>query len=105
MEINKCHISPPYGWCLIGFFLLYYALTDGADLGIGMLTLFTRDWEEKNEMMQSIHTIWHGNQTWLVILGGMLFGAFPLFLFHCPLRSLYSLYPDAVRLDFSRGGF
>ena len=27
---------------LVGFFLLYYALTDGADLGIGMLTLFTR---------------------------------------------------------------
>jgi cytochrome d ubiquinol oxidase subunit II len=73
---------------LIGFFLLYYTLTDGADLGIGILTLFTRDWDEKNEMMQSIHTIWHGNQTWLVILGGMLFGAFPLF-FSIVLSALY----------------
>ena len=30
-------------------------------------------------MMISIGNIWHGNQTWLVILGGMLFGAFPNF--------------------------
>ncbi len=76
-------------WLLIiGFFLLYYTLTDGADLGIGMLTLFTRDQEEKNAMMQSIHTIWHGNQTWLVILGGMLFGAFPLF-YSIVLSALY----------------
>jgi cytochrome d ubiquinol oxidase subunit II len=86
---------------LIGFFLLYYTLTDGADLGIGILTLFTRDWDEKNEMMQSIHTIWHGNQTWLVILGGMLFGAFPLF-FSIVLSALY--IPHVVRVDFSRGG-
>lgn len=73
---------------LVGFFLLYYALTDGADLGIGILTLFTRDWEQKNEMMQSIHSIWHGNQTWLVILGGILFGAFPLF-YSIVLSALY----------------
>lgn len=73
---------------LIGFFLLYYALTDGADLGIGILTLFTRDFEEREAMMQSIHTIWHGNQTWLVILGGMLFGAFPLF-YAIVLSALY----------------
>jgi cytochrome bd ubiquinol oxidase subunit II len=73
---------------LVGFLLLYYALTDGADLGIGMLTLFAGDWQEKNEMMQSIHTIWHGNQTWLVILGGILFGAFPLF-YSIVLSALY----------------
>lgn len=76
---------------LIGFFLLYYALTDGADLGIGILTLFTRDHAEREAMMQSIHTIWHGNQTWLVILGGMLFGAFPLF---------YSIVLSALYLPF-----
>lgn len=77
---------------LVGFFLLYYALADGADLGIGMLTLFKGDWEQKNEMMQSIHTIWHGNQTWLVILGGMLFGAFPLF---------YSIVLSALYIPFT----
>jgi len=73
---------------LVGFFLLYYVLTDGADLGIGMLTLITRKAEEKKMMMDSIHTIWHGNQTWIVILGGMLFGAFPLF-YSIVLSALY----------------
>lgn len=79
----------PTVWLLlIGFFLLYYALTDGADLGIGILTLFSRNEEDREKMMQSIETIWHGNQTWLVILGGMLFGAFPLF-YSIVLSALY----------------
>ncbi len=87
MEIIYTHL--PMIWLLlVGFFLLYYALTDGADLGVGILTLFARTQEEKNAMMQSIHTIWHGNQTWLVILGGMLFGAFPLF-YSIVLSALY----------------
>lgn len=73
---------------LVGFFLLYYALSDGADLGIGILTLLARDREEKEAMMHSIETFWHGNQTWLVILGGMLFGAFPLF-YSIVLSALY----------------
>ena len=73
---------------LVGFFLLYYVLTDGADLGVGMLTLITRKSEDKKAMMDSIHTIWHGNQTWIVILGGMLFGAFPLF-YSIVLSALY----------------
>jgi cytochrome d ubiquinol oxidase subunit II len=64
---------------LIGFFLLYYAVTDGADLGVGIWSLFSRHPEEQRAMMASIGNIWHGNQTWLVILGGMLFGAFPNF--------------------------
>ncbi|MDW7772615.1 MAG: cytochrome d ubiquinol oxidase subunit II [Desulfobulbaceae bacterium] len=77
---------------LIAFFLLFYALTDGADLGIGMLTLITRDLKERQAMMGTIETIWHGNQTWLVILGGMLFGAFPLF---------YSIVLSALYIPFT----
>jgi len=64
---------------LIGFFLLYYAVTDGAALGIGILSLFTRNAGTRQIMMGSISHTWHASQTWLVILGGMLFGAFPLF--------------------------
>jgi cytochrome bd ubiquinol oxidase subunit II len=30
-------------------------------------------------MMASLQNIWQENQTWLVVLGGILFGAFPLF--------------------------
>jgi cytochrome d ubiquinol oxidase subunit II len=64
---------------LIGFFLLYYAITDGANLGIGILSLLERDARKRLAMMSSISHTWHASQTWLVILGGMLFGAFPLF--------------------------
>lgn len=73
---------------LIGFFLLYYAITDGADLGVGILSLFRPAESERKEMMESVGSIWHANQTWLVILGGMLFGAFPRF-YSLVLSSLY----------------
>jgi len=78
MEILNPYL-PDIWLHLIGFFLLYYAVTDGADLGVGIWALFSRQPEERRAMMTSIDSIWHGNQTWLVILGGMLFGAFPNF--------------------------
>jgi cytochrome d ubiquinol oxidase subunit II len=73
---------------LIGFFLLYYAITDGAGLGIGIWSLATRDEKTRQAMMGSISHTWHASQTWLVILGGMLFGAFPLF-YSIVLSALY----------------
>ncbi|HMK65385.1 MAG TPA: cytochrome d ubiquinol oxidase subunit II, partial [Thermodesulfobacteriota bacterium] len=70
----------PLIWlAIIGFFLLYYAVTDGFDLGVGIMALFSRQGGEPALMMRSIGSIWHINQTWLVVLGGMLFGAFPQF--------------------------
>ena len=64
---------------IIGFFLLYYAINDGADLGVGIISLATPDERERSIMMGSIGSIWADNQSWLVVLGGMLFGAFPIF--------------------------
>ena len=56
-------------WLLIiGFFLLYYAVTDGFDLGVGILCLFSRNASERQLMVQSLTNIWHTNQTWLVIV-------------------------------------
>jgi cytochrome d ubiquinol oxidase subunit II len=73
---------------IIAFFLLYYVVTDGADLGIGIVSLFARDEGERGRMMETIGPIWHNHQTWLVLLGGMLFGAFPVF-YAVLLSSLY----------------
>jgi cytochrome d ubiquinol oxidase subunit II len=73
---------------LIVLFLLYYAATDGYDLGIGIISLFPSTHEERSAMIGSIKGIWSANQTWLVVLGGMLFGAFPLF-YSLLLTSLY----------------
>jgi cytochrome d ubiquinol oxidase subunit II len=70
----------PNVWLLIiGLLLLYYAITDGFDLGVGIISFWPGQTENRGLMMDSLGPIWHINQTWLVVLGGMLFGSFPLF--------------------------
>lgn len=73
---------------IIGFFLLYYAITDGYDLGVGMISIFARSDTERGLLMASIEGTWHDHQTWLLLLGGMVFGAFPRF-YGIVLSSLY----------------
>ncbi len=73
------HILPNLWLVIIGFFLLYYAVTDGFGLGVGIICLFSKKNDDQIVMMKSLGYIWHTNQTWLVLVGGMLFGAFPLF--------------------------
>lgn len=62
---------------LIGLMLVFYVVTDGFDLGVGMLTLLRGRASERDVMIQSIGHVWDANETWLVALGGALFGAFP----------------------------
>jgi len=62
---------------LIGLMLLLYVVTDGFDLGVGILSLFRSREEDRDLMIQSIGHVWDANETWLVALGGALFGAFP----------------------------
>ena len=78
MEWLDAHVAQIW-FLIIGFLVLYYAVADGIDLGIGIIALSTRDEEKRGIMMASLQSIWQENQTWLVVLGGMLFGAFPLF--------------------------
>ncbi len=69
---------PDLWYGLIAFILLLAVASDGFDLGIGILSLFTRDENRRGKLMGSIGPVWHANLTWLVVLGGLLFGAFPL---------------------------
>lgn len=62
---------------LIGLMLVLYVVTDGFDLGVGALTLLRRRESDRDLMIQSIGHVWDANETWLVALGGALFGAFP----------------------------
>jgi cytochrome d ubiquinol oxidase subunit II len=62
---------------LVGLFLVLYVITDGFDLGVGILSLFRSKEADRNLMIQSIGHVWDANETWLVVLGGALFGAFP----------------------------
>jgi len=63
---------------IIVFATLMYIIMDGFDLGIGMLFYFERDPQSRDVMVNSVAPVWDGNETWLVLGGAGLFGAFPL---------------------------
>lgn len=76
-------------WFLaIGLAVALYILLDGADLGLGILSLFPQKEENRAVMMHTLGPIWDANETWLVIGGGMLFGAFPM-VYGIALSALY----------------
>ncbi|MEX0491514.1 cytochrome d ubiquinol oxidase subunit II [Raoultella terrigena] len=65
-------------FAIIVFATLMYIVMDGFDLGIGILFRTIRDPEDRNVMVNSVAPVWDGNETWLVLGGAALFGAFPL---------------------------
>jgi cytochrome d ubiquinol oxidase subunit II len=58
--------------------VLLYVLLDGFDLGIGILFGLTRDETRRRGMMAAVAPMWDGNETWLVVAGVVLWGAFPI---------------------------
>jgi cytochrome d ubiquinol oxidase subunit II len=58
--------------------ILLYVLLDGFDLGIGILFGLTRDEAKRRGMMAAVAPVWDGNETWLVVSGVVLWGAFPI---------------------------
>src|SRR5271163_413376 len=58
--------------------ILLYVLLDGFDLGIGILFGLTRSEERRLAMLGVVAPIWDGNETWLVVSGVVLWGAFPI---------------------------
>jgi len=63
---------------IIVFATLMYIVMDGFDLGIGILFPLTRNAHDRDVMVNSVAPVWDGNETWLVLGGAGLFGAFPL---------------------------
>ena len=57
--------------------VLLYVLLDGFDLGVGMLFGVMRDEMRRRAMLSAIAPLWDGNETWLVVTGVILWGAFP----------------------------
>jgi cytochrome d ubiquinol oxidase subunit II len=69
----------PLLWAgIIAFGVLMYVVLDGFDLGIGLLFPLLPDRRSRDVMMNSVAPVWDGNETWLVLGGAGLFGAFPL---------------------------
>jgi cytochrome d ubiquinol oxidase subunit II len=69
---------PQVWFFILGLFLFLYVLLDGFDLGVGILSLTTSTEERRSLLMTSLGNVWDANETWLVLMGGALFGAFPL---------------------------
>ncbi|KYP97590.1 cytochrome d ubiquinol oxidase subunit 2 [Sodalis-like endosymbiont of Proechinophthirus fluctus] len=66
-------------WVLIGVLLIGFAVTDGFDMGVGMLMrLFGRSDVERRIMINTIAPHWDGNQVWLITAGGALFAVWPM---------------------------
>jgi cytochrome bd ubiquinol oxidase subunit II len=61
---------------LLALTMLLYVLLDGFDLGVGILFAFA-DEPNRRRMLGAISPVWDGNETWLVVTGTVLFGAFP----------------------------
>ena len=61
---------------LMGVSMLVYVISDGYDLGVGMLMHRATD-AEKDVMVASIGPFWDANETWLVLGVGILLIAFP----------------------------
>ncbi|CAM3769257.1 Cytochrome bd-II ubiquinol oxidase subunit 2 [Pseudomonas reidholzensis] len=76
-------------WAVIIIFgVMMYVVMDGFDLGIGMLFPFVKDARDRDVMMNTVAPVWDGNETWLILGGAALFGAFPL-AYAVVLEALY----------------
>ena len=65
-------------WLLIGVLLVGFAVTDGFDLGTGILLPFAgRNDLERRVIINSVGPVWEGNQVWLILGGGAIFAAWP----------------------------
>ena len=58
--------------------VLFYVLLDGFDLGVGILFSFARNEQRRRGMLAAVAPLWDGNETWLIVAGVVLWGAFPV---------------------------
>ena len=65
-------------WILLGVLLVGFAVTDGFDLGTGIMLPFVAKTDlERRVVINTIGPVWEGNQVWLVLGGGAIFAAWP----------------------------
>jgi cytochrome d ubiquinol oxidase subunit II len=65
-------------WLLIGVLLIGFAVTDGFDMGVGILLPFLgKNDNERRVIINTIGPHWEGNQVWFVTAGGAIFAAWP----------------------------
>jgi cytochrome d ubiquinol oxidase subunit II len=76
-------------WLILGTLLIGFAVTDGFDLGVGIIFRFIgRTDEERRALLECVEPVWEGNQVWFILGGGAVFAAWPL-LYAAAFSSLY----------------
>jgi cytochrome d ubiquinol oxidase subunit II len=66
-------------WVLIGTLFIGFALTDGFDMGVGvLLPILGHHDEERRVLINTVGPHWDGNQVWFILAGGAIFAAWPL---------------------------
>ncbi len=66
-------------WVLVGVLLIGFAVMDGHDMGVGMLSPFVGKTDsERRIAINSVAPHWDGNQVWFITGGGAIFAAWPL---------------------------
>lgn len=72
-------IDLPVVWAaIIGLGVFIYVMLDGFDLGIGLLFPFFEAKSDRQVMINTVAPVWDGNETFLVLGGAGLYGAFPV---------------------------
>jgi len=94
-------------WLVFSMSVVLYMILDGADLGAGVFSLFVRDQHERGAIMSAMAGTWDANETWLIVAGGVLFGAFPFvygstlsYLMVPLVLALWGMMTRAVALEF-----
>lgn len=84
-----------------------YVILDGFDLGVGILFAWLPDEPMRDNAIACIAPVWDGNETWLILSGAVLFGAFPLAYaiampaFYIPLMAMmFALIFRGVAFEF-----
>jgi len=95
-------------WVLIGVLLIGFAVTDGFDMGVGILLPFLgRTDAERRVIINAIGATWEGNQTWLITAAGATFAAWPMVyavsfsgMYLAMLLVLFSLFFRPVGFEY-----
>jgi cytochrome d ubiquinol oxidase subunit II len=95
-------------WLLIGILLIGFAITDGMDMGVGIMLPFVgKNDIERRVVINTVGPHWDGNQVWLVTAGGALFAAWPAVygaafsgFYFAMLLALFVLFFRPVGFDY-----
>ena len=95
-------------WALVGLLFIGFAVTDGLDMGVGMLLpILGKTDMERRIIINTVGPHWDGNQVWLITAGGAIFAAWPLVyasafsgFYFAMLLALFGLFFRPVGFDY-----